>query len=186
MSGQLLSPDQVSILESAIDKEYQKTRLPTREKNSAIWATLSVSEDYFRTVTDARSFLEIQDSLPMDLRSGEHLNVKISHELDSGKFALRQALDLLRTTLEQETDPIDYTFHSDQEKTDAFVLFEQSKRYAEAHRQFLSYHKRISHVLKHHDGSVQFVEPPEAKPYRKSLLARMDALARWRSAANCD
>jgi hypothetical protein len=166
LSYHALSPDDVSALEAAIDRAYEATPLPAQEYYKAAWTILSVSEDLFLGVTDVQTFLMLRDSLPPELASGEHLSTKLNHALNSTKFAIRQALNLLRTRLQPAKGAIDYVFHRDEEKVSALkTLFPNSEQYAEAHRQFVSYHKGFLRVIKHTDDSIEFAEPPETRPY---------------------
>jgi hypothetical protein len=115
MSAQVLTRDEVAALESTIDQAYASTPPPASTYYRAAWILLSFSEDVFRSAIHAQTFLNLRDSLPVELRSGDHLNLKISDQIDKTKFALHQALNLLRKTLKPETDRIDYTFRSGDE-----------------------------------------------------------------------
>jgi hypothetical protein len=164
MSGRILSREEVLALESEIDHNYASTPLPDLEYFKAVWTTLSVIENQFRTLTDLQPFLKIRDKLSDDLRSGAHLDFKVAHMLDSTKFALHQALKAFRSRLRQSTQRVRYTFDSDGETVLKFV--KSSEEYAEATRKFLSYHRGVSPVVCHDDDhTIEFVESSESRPY---------------------
>jgi hypothetical protein len=98
---------------------------------------------------------------------GEHLNIKIADKLDSHKFALRPGLKLLHSILRPEKNRVVHPFQGDIEQivglTSAFL--QNSEHYANFERNFISYHKGLSVVLKHDDDSVEFAEPLETRPY---------------------
>ena len=177
-----LSRDEVVALEGEIDGAYEATPLPAMSYHKAVWAVLSVSEDILRTVADAQTFLQVRDELPEELKSGEHLSLKISDKLDGTKFALNEAIKSFRARLQRLPGRPKLTFEADDEKVAAFNFLSHSESYANAVRKFLGFHKGIIRVLKHDDHSAEFVESPESRPY--SLLENLCWPERKRAAGD--